>query len=38
MSYYAAAEKKIGDKHVVNIAALGSPTDKARKGIALQEA
>ena len=38
MSYYAAAEKKIGDKHVVNIAALGSPTVQARSGIALPEA
>ncbi len=38
MSYYAAAEKKIGDKHMVNIAVLGSPTVQARSGIALQEA
>lgn len=37
-SYYVAAEKKIGDKHIVNIAALGSPTVQARNGIALQEA
>jgi hypothetical protein len=38
MSYFGAAEKKINDRHSLNLVAFGAPTVQARGGIAVQEA
>lgn len=37
-SYFASIEKKINDKHSLNLAGFGAPTVQGRSGIALQEA
>lgn len=37
-SYFGAVERKISDKHSVNLAILGAPTIQGRQGIAVQEA
>lgn len=37
-SYFAAAEKKLSDKHSMNLAVFAAPTIQGRQGIAVQEA
>lgn len=37
-SYFAAAEKKLSDKHSINLAYFAAPTIQGRQGIAVQEA
>lgn len=37
-SYFLSVDKKINEKHLINLSGFGAPTVQARSGIALQEA